>query len=498
MKYFSFLLLTLLSLTTIGQDHFVSYIDIDNKPQLSSQMILSEDNVYLSCILGCGLDYTQCSGIIKTNLNGGDKLNVLSIDSFSNNSNGLLLRNDEFQFIGEFNMGRSESFEIISISSELDKIHDTISLSQNDSKYYNYFATGSIFFNRKLCTIGSSFGQNEYPQVGHLYVSKEGKIDTSLIFKLADNGYTVATEVHTLNLKDELTIYFRYKDFGKSEDSVKIIRLDTSFNQTFEWSMEVPRNYIPRGCVTQDDDMIITVPNYTWSSIRDIWSISQSGQVNWRYKWPDTKGSRNILRIEEAINQDLFVMGEIVTPNLFNDARPTAFVMRLDAKGNEIWRRYFRSENEHRALSGYVSDLEELENGDLLLTGKSTRILYEDGEERLDQDIFWARIGGDGCINGDCSEVYTITSTEDQLTPLEDPVSIYPNPIVDGQLTIDVKDHSVQSVWIYDVSGQLIRHQKLEYGTTSVSLEGNNSIYFIRIVDDEGRLVHAKKVLSLQ
>ena len=351
-------------------------------------------------------------------------------------------------------------------------------------------------FNRGICTVGTSFGRNGKPQVGHLFKTNNGSIDTAVVFTFATNGNTIATEVHTLNLKDELTIYFRYKDFEKSEDSIKIIRLDTAFNQTFEWSMEVPRSHIPRGCVTQDDDMIITVPNYNLLNVIDIWSISQSGQVNWRFFW-EGKIYSNILRIEEATNRDLFVMGQIINPIVFNDSKQTAFVMRLDAEGNEIWRRYFRSENEHRALSGYVSDLEELENGDLLLTGKSTRILYEDGEERLDQDIFWARIGGDGCINGDCSEVYTITSTEDQLTPLEDPVSIYPNPIVDGQLTIDVKDHSVQSVWIYDVSGQLIRHQKLEYGSTSVSLEGNNPIYLIRIVDDEGKLVYSEKVVRL-
>ena len=494
MKCFSFILLSILSFSTNGQDHYVTYIDIDNKPQLSSQMLLHNDEIYLSCILGCGEEYKQCSGIIHVDMNGVILDNIL-VDSFSNNSNGLLLKNDEFQFIGEFNMGRSESFEILSISNELDNIHDTLSLSQNDSKYYNYFATGSILFNKKLLTIGSSFGLNEYPQVGHLYASKEGEIDTSLIFKLADNGYTIATEVHTLNLKDELTIYFRYKDFEKSEDSIKIIRLDTSFNETFEWSMEVPRSHIPRGCVTQDDDMIITVPNYNLLNVIDIWSISQSGQVNWRFFW-EGKIYSNIFRIEEAKNGDLLVMGQIINPIVFNDSKQTAFVMRLDAEGNEIWRRYFRSENEHRALSGYVSDLEELENGDLLLTGKSTRILYEDGEERLDQDIFWARIGGDGCINEDCDEVYLISNTND-LLPEKVDISLHPNPIVDGQLNIDVNDHSVHSAWIYDLSGQLIMHQKLEYGCTSVSLVGNNTTYLIRIVDDEGRLVYSEKVLRL-
>ena len=492
MKYFSFILLTLLSFSINGQDHYVTYIDIDNKPQIASQMMLHNDKIYLSSILGCGEEYKQCSGLLNVNKEG-KILRTLSIDSFSNNSDGLILYNDTILMSGEINMGKANGFTTFVLDKNLDLIKQ-INYNSEDTLHSNYICNNALLIENKIVVSGSSFNDGYSEQIGQIFTMSDCKIDTNILIEVSAFS-TRITNMHSTSLND-IILYISDTASGIDKDSIHLIKLDTSFNQTFEWSMEVPRSHIPRGCVTQDDDMIITVPNYTWSSIRDIWSISQIGQVNWRYKWPDTKGSRNILRIEEATNQDLFVMGEIVTPNLFNDARPTAFVMRLDAEGNEIWRRYFRSENEHRALSGYVSDLEELENGDLLLTGKSTRILYGDGEERLDQDIFWARIGGDGCINGDCDEVYLISNTNDLLPAIVD-ISIHPNPTVDGLLTIDVNDHSVQSAWIYDLSGQLIIHQKLEYGSTSISLEGNNSIYLIRIVDDEGRLVHSEKVIKL-
>jgi hypothetical protein len=92
--------------------------------------------------------------------------------------------------------------------------------------------------------------------------------------------------------------------------------------------------------------------------------------------------------------------------------------------------------------------------------------------------------------------VYLISNTNDLLPAIVD-ISIHPNPTVDGHFNIDVNDHSVQSAWVYDLSGQLIMHQKLEYGSTSVSLEGNNPIFLIRIVDKEGRLVHSEKVVRL-
>jgi hypothetical protein len=244
--------------------------------------------------------------------------------------------------------------------------------------------------------------------------------------------------------------------------------------------------------------MIITIPDDAFEETRNIWSIDPTGQTNWIYEWPNKQGRTNILRIKEAKNHDLLVMGQILNPDILDDKRYVAFVMRLNSIGEQIWIRYFKIEDQDTRLRNYVSDLVELENGDLQLTGQSRRIVYdpEFGDFRPDQDILWARIGGDGCIKGDCDEVYLISNTNDLLPAIVD-ISIHPNPTVDGLLTINVNDHSVQSAWIYDLSGQLIRYQKLEFGSTNVSLEGNNSIFLIRIVDKEGRLVHSEKVVKL-
>jgi hypothetical protein len=291
-----------------------------------------------------------------------------------------------------------------------------------------------------------------------------------------------------------------YRDFNTDKDSIKIIRLDTAFNQTFEWSIEVEDNAIPRGCVTREDNMIITIPEGFLGPYRNVWSLDTLGEVNWKWQWnPDEVQTTNVLRVEEARNGDLFVMGQLKSTKLFDgDIRNTAFVLRLTSDGETIWRRFLKLKDPDTRLSNYVSDLVELDNGDLQLTGQSRRMIYDPdiGDFRPDQDIFWARIGGDGCINGDCSEVFLISNTNDLLPAIVD-IFIHPNPIVDGQLNIDVNDHSVQSAWIYDLCGQLIMHKKLEYGITSVSLEGNNSIYLLRIVDEEGRLVHSEKVVKL-
>ena len=145
MKYFSFILLTLLRFSINGQDHYVTYIDIDNKPQIASQMLLHNDEIYLSSILGCGEEYKQCSGIVHVDMNGVI-LDEILVDSFSNNPNGLLEYNGGFKFIGEFNAGRATSFAMVGIDEQLDKLTDTLLLFQDSINYYNYFATSSTYF----------------------------------------------------------------------------------------------------------------------------------------------------------------------------------------------------------------------------------------------------------------------------------------------------------------------------------------------------------------
>jgi hypothetical protein len=332
-------------------------------------------------------------------------------------------------------------------------------------------------------------------QLGQIFTINQCKIDTNVFIEYS----TFSTRITNMHLFPDksLVLYLSDTETNGQKDSIHLIRLDTAFNQTFEWSKEIGRPYIPRGCVTKDSHMIITVANDTFSSTHDVWSLDAKGEVLWKYNWVNEVKITNILRIKESNNGDLLVMGQLIDPTIFNDVRHTAFVMRIDADGNELWVRYFRNENDHPGLSGYVSDLAELDNGDLILTGVSRRLLYEDGQERIDQDIFWARIGGDGCINEDCGEVYTITSTEDQLIDPIDHIDIYPNPIQDNTLTIEVKDGNAHTALIYGLDGRLVKEVDLTYGVNSIALEITLSILLVRILDKTGRLVHLEKVLRL-
>ena len=488
---------TLMILTkTISQDHFVSYIDFNNMGQFAWQIEPIDDDFLLSVQTTCFDSEESCGGLLIFNKNG-DFIQDLLFERFSGNFNSVLLSKDSILLIGEFSMGFSSEYSVFKSDKSISNIFIQKEISNQNEEYFNYVALASSIINNKILFTGASTYKDINEQISTLY-----ELDSSLNlikyleFDFVNDGYTGAVELQTKN--NEIFIYFIYKEFSSLKDSIKILKLDTSFNQTFEWSREVQDNAIPRGCVSYNNDMIITIPDDAFEETRNIWSIDPTGQTNWIYEWPNKQGRTNILRIKEAKNHDLLVMGQILNPDILDDKRYVAFVMRLNSIGEQIWIRYFKIEDQDTRLRNYVSDLVELENGDLQLTGQSRRIVYdpEFGDFRPDQDILWARIGGDGCIKGDCDEVYLISNTNDLLPAIVD-ISIHPNPTVDGLLTINVNDHSVQSAWIYDLSGQLIRYQKLEFGSTNVSLEGNNSIFLIRIVDKEGRLVHSEKVVRL-
>ncbi len=498
--YFSTIILLMFLTKGIGQEHYISHIDFNNTGQFAWQMEPSDDDFVLSIQTSCFDTLGSCGGLILVNENGNIK-NDLLYQSFSGNSNSIIVFKDDIILTGEFNMGSSLAYSIVKTNKSLshNSIQKTLTLDNSD--YYNLVALSSRKLNEKIVFSGASTFKDINEQNSFLF-----ELDSSLSvikykkFDFVDNGYSGAMDIYSTD--DEIFVYFIYKEFSTQEDSIKIIRLDTAFNQTFEWSREVESNSIPRGCVTRDDNMIISVPEGIAGSKKNIYCIDTTGQTLWVWNWDVNEVvTTNILRIEEARNGDLFVMGEVAAPFLFNgDTRNTAFVMRLSSDGNLIWRRFLKIEDDYPLLVNYITDLVELDNGDLQLTGQSRRKVYDSqspNDFRPDQDILWARIGGDGCINGDCSEVYLISNTNDFQTEKERVISIYPNPIVDGQLTIDVKGHSVKVALIYDLSGQLIMHQNLEYGNTSVSLEGNNSIFLIRIVDEEGRLVHSEKVIRI-
>lgn len=77
-------------------------------------------------------------------------------------------------------------------------------------------------------------------------------------------------------------------------------------------------------------------------------------------------------------------------------------------------------------------------------------------------------------------------------------VSIYPNPVMNGELTIEVEE-SIEDVRIFDISGKLIEFKQLEGQTGSVKVsivDKLKGFYFVNIRLSSGQII-TKKLLLL-
>ncbi|MEM6722296.1 MAG: choice-of-anchor L domain-containing protein [Bacteroidota bacterium] len=87
---------------------------------------------------------------------------------------------------------------------------------------------------------------------------------------------------------------------------------------------------------------------------------------------------------------------------------------------------------------------------------------------------------------------FRITTDADLLSTPEsklDAVVVYPNPVVD-ELTIDTADITINSMQLYNISGQLIHTEaKSNHGVTTVDFSTlERGIYFLQIQSDQGKL----------
>ena len=454
-----------------GQEHFVTYIDMDHGSEYSSQIITKDDAYILAINHKPDANTQSSSGIIKIN-SQGEILDELLLQGFSINLKTLTSIKDTIFMCGEYYMGSATAFQVFKIQASNFNLLDQWEFTSSDTSLYNYIVSGSVAFDNKIILGGATFDEDPLPQVSHLVIQNiEGNTLISKTFNYVDRGFTVLTDID-VDKSGNIVIYILSKDFNTGHYYLSIELVNGLGEGNKIANFEIANSSLPRGCVTQDDNILIAVPRNGFSGIKDIWSIDTTGHINWIYEWPSYKGRRNIIRVEQARNGDIFVMGQDWNPELLEDVRDVAFIMRLTPEGKEIWRKYFKIENDFTLLLNYITDVEEMANGDLQLTGQSRRMIFDETiqDYRPDQDIFWARIGGDGCINGDCGDTYLITSTEEIISEsAEGIIEIFPNPVTGNSFTVLSKVSG--RLYLYDMQGALLHERLITPGEQSCTIK---------------------------
>lgn len=87
---------------SFGQDHFVSYIDFDNRGQFAWQLEPLNEDFLLSVQTSCFSSEGSCGGVLKLN-SQREVLNHLLLEEFSGNPNNIVIDSSIIYLTGEFN-----------------------------------------------------------------------------------------------------------------------------------------------------------------------------------------------------------------------------------------------------------------------------------------------------------------------------------------------------------------------------------------------------------
>lgn len=116
--------------------------------------------------------------------------------------------------------------------------------------------------------------------------------------------------------------------------------------------------------------------------------------------------------------------------------------------------------------------------------------LYGAGSNELQQvENAWCAVG-----LGSCSNLLTVN--EAVKSDLQN-IKIYPNPVTNGQFTIELNIKSEATYEIFDLSGKLIKSsEKLQKGTTKVNISGIQSGVYLIKINAEGNTISKKIVVN--
>jgi hypothetical protein len=184
-------------------------------------------------------------------------------------------------------------------------------------------------------------------------------------------------------------------------------------------------------------------------------------------------------------------------------------VYRINNKGDLLWYKgFYNSGIIDEARIGQFFDVEELEDGSLMLVGDIySDVLYDPvlGEPTLSPDILIVKMTGDGCISGyDCeSLVYKVgeatqfaTGTTNETVTENTEIKIYPNPSK-GKFTLDIRGIiGPVDIHIYDIMGRDVYvHHGAHDGETTLDLHDlPRGLYVYKIYSDRQEISSGKWV----
>lgn len=486
--HFLALLFLYLAISANGQDYYSKTFDFGEK---RNEIIWSfekhNENVYAS--VGYSCDSVPCSYGASIDSEDGAFVWKKLIPWMDPNGRGIT-KNDEHLFFAGHNLLDSNQYVIYHSSFE----GDSLGLYHYSAHENFYFPeTGAVnSIDSLLILVGTARDSLLIPEkIAIALWIKNNEIVDSMSFA-PGNFSNVIFQIQG-SLEGDIYFFIQHNNLNPSNNlRYQILKFNSERELIWQW--DSPEDMIlkgqqpPRFLVHSNGNIYMTADPRP-DGLPGIWILKPGGTLEFTVM-PDVANLRYTLtRLKEDSNGNImgcgFVSGVILPANV-----NYGYYFKIDSSGNFIWERII-DENVNLQFgensNAVISDMVELNNGDLILGGGKTVWYYDNNNMPDDNNDAWlVRTNSEGCILEDCGYIQDlVTSTSAPKAP--SPFIVFPNP-TNGRLYFSSKEDSrIKSIEVYNNLGQRLSDTPAVHSNyIDLSVFSNGLLYLI-ITDEDGR-----------
>lgn len=483
MKTYLTFLLIFCTNHAIGQSTFFKRISLNDRAQGGDQLMLINDSILIQGYYFNDF-YAFGSLFLKMDKSGNIGKSTF-IDDIQPSDRSLLKTDQGLLLAGNYNHAPNKQ-KLYWLDNDLNIQKSTL-LHDSLSNYEVSFQVGLTEFENRY-HISTSANKNNKRTLFDFIVNKEGTVNSLLVLPIKDpKTYREAF----VNKKDEITYYYNRNSEGLGDENGIVTYKDGTFKNLWNTGNYISSRHVPRGLQLYDSSYIIVNINDLNSQLSTISKLDQEGKMLWTSSWPQ-KSTRfhEVRKIIECKNGDIIGIGLISEYDLIPRVESCAWIFRMNKEGKLLWERAYYELEDGNATQGLMSDLKELEDGSFIGTGQIS-------SKETFIDILLLRIDSFGCIEGlNCDKTVVSTKTAEQIPKMND-IVLYPNPVLDDHVILDVKSNVIKTALFYDIEGQLIKEVSLRQGKNKVPLDTTSSIIIVKMLNEKGSAVHIKKLVRI-
>ena len=487
---FGVICILLLSYSSYTQEYFSKVYDPHvGITDIGFDLEIFEGEIYILAIHRCSNSTVDCASVSKVDIEGNLIWTSL-YDYMDPGISSLSRKNDTLIAVGHvYNGTGNDSTILVQLLDTSGADIATYEIVEpgplNQTETY-----GAVVQGQEIIVYGSQDLPGSFTARGFMHrLDMEGNILKKQYYQ--DLSETIMTDLF-LDENGNYIFNVILHQKGESKESRAIIKLDTLGNELYRWDSEPefflngPENMV----VLNNGNYVIKHDTEAPNGVGEVplmVCVDQDAQTVWKYEFSEAGFFFYIKNMFVAANGDILLCGSDHVM-LDEDFFTTGFIARISQGGDLLWKRII---NDATITGNFeqcsFSDIKELDNGDLVATGRF--------RNTHSNDLWLIRTDADGCILPDCNPLQLITSTENPPQDIAG-IEVYPNPS-SGIFHFTVPE--MTTAWnleVYDLVGRSIFSTDSSEGSTiDIDLSAHGSgVYIWKIGNGEGRQASGKVV----